>query len=317
MPAILVVDDDGVDRELASRCLRSIPDIEIRYANDGTQAIEEIARAQPDLVLTDLRMPRMDGLQLVEKLKEEYPQLPVVLMTAKGSEQIAVQALAAGAASYVPKSVLKEDLVDTVIQVILIQESRRSQSEILRFLRGTETLFVLGNNPKHISPVVGFMQDRLERLEFGGPTVRAHFGIALSEALANAMIHGNLEIASELKRKDRAGFDRLIEERQNDPRYAERVVELEAKESPWRIEYVIRDQGGGFDVKSLPDPRRPENLLSLSGRGILLMCAFMDEVTFNANGNQVTLAKSNPLNLGSRDPFPRPRFTDRNRSPAR
>lgn len=312
MPAILVVDDDSVDRELVSRCLRSIPDIEIRYASDGTQAIEEIARRQPDLVLTDLRMPQMDGLQLVEKVKQDYPQLPVVLMTARGSEQIAVQALAAGAASYVPKSVLKEELVDTVIQVLLIRESRRSQSEILPFLRGTETLFVLGNNPKHISPVAGFLQDHLERLEFGGETVRAHIGIALAEALANAMIHGNLEVPSELKRTSRAGFDRLIEERRNDPHYAERVVELEAKESPWRVEYVIRDQGGGFDVKSLPDPHRPENLLSLSGRGIMLMCAFMDEVTFNAKGNQVTLAKNNPHSTGSRNPLQRFRVTGRN-----
>lgn len=294
MPAILVVDDDDVDRELASRCLDSIPDVVIRFASDGTRAMEEIARTRFDLVLTDLRMPQMDGLQLVEKVREEHPLLPVVLMTAKGSEQIAVQALEAGAASYVPKRDLKNELAETVVQVLLVQESRRSQAEILRFLNGTETRFVLSSNPEHISPVVGFLQGNLERLQFGVESDRTHVGIALVEALANAMIHGNLEIPSELKVEDREEFERLLEERQNDPRYSGRVVVCEARESPKRIEYTIKDEGKGFDVTALPDPRLPENLLSLSGRGIMLMHTFMDEVTYNEAGNRVTLVKESP-----------------------
>ncbi len=300
MPAILVVDDDAVDRELVSRCLRSIPDVVIRYASDGTQAIEDIERVRPDLVLTDLRMPRMDGLQLVEKVRESHPLLPVVLMTAKGNEQIAVQALEAGAASYVPKSDLLNELVETVIHVLLVQESRRSQSEILRFLNGTETRFVLKSNPEHISPVVGFFQGNLERLQFGAESDRTHVGIALVEALSNAIIHGNLEVASELKSENREEFDRLIEQRRNDPRYSGRVVGCVARESPWRIEYVIKDEGRGFDATSLPDPHLPENLLSLSGRGIMLMRTFMDEVTYNDTGNQVTLVKANPRNRDGR-----------------
>ena len=141
MPAILIVDDDAVDRELISRCLASVPDLVTRFATDGTEAIESICQFEPDLVLTDLRMPRIDGLELVERVRGEHPLFPVVLLTAKGSEQIAVQALQAGAASYVPKDDLKQDLVETVIQVLLMQESRRSKAKVLKFLEQTETTF--------------------------------------------------------------------------------------------------------------------------------------------------------------------------------
>ena len=57
------------------------------------------------------------------------------------------------------------------------------------------------------------------------------------------------------------------------------------------IEYTIADEGPGFDATTLPDPMAPENLLNVSGRGVMLIRTFMDEVTFNAKGNQMTMIK--------------------------
>jgi anti-sigma regulatory factor (Ser/Thr protein kinase) len=61
--------------------------------------------------------------------------------------------------------------------------------------------------------------------------------------------------------------------------------------TPTSGKFVIRDQGPGFDPAQLPDPTDPENLERVSGRGLLLMRTFMDEVTFNKSGNQVTMVK--------------------------
>jgi len=55
--------------------------------------------------------------------------------------------------------------------------------------------------------------------------------------------------------------------------------------------FTIRDEGPGFDPSKLPDPTDPENLLKASGRGLLLIKTFMDEVTHSANGNQITMVK--------------------------
>ena len=59
--------------------------------------------------------------------------------------------------------------------------------------------------------------------------------------------------------------------------------------SPTSGTFFVRDEGPGFDPNKLPDPTDPANLEKVSGRGLLLMKTFMDEVTFNATGNQVTM----------------------------
>jgi len=294
MPAILVVDDDSVDRELAARCLDAV-DAEIRYAVDGSEALEAITKQAPDLVLTDLRMPRLDGLELVEWIHSEHPLVPVILMTSKGSEQIAVKALKAGAASYVPKNDMKDTLVDTINQVLEIQEARRSKAEAACFITGSETRFELENNTDLVAGVVAYLQESLERLGYDEP-LKTQIGISLMEALSNAIIHGNLEVDSALRRAGREYYQKMIEIRRNQPPYSERRVYCIAQETREKVEYVIEDEGPGFDVSLLPDPTAPENLLEVSGRGVMLICTFMDEVHYSRKGNRVTIVKMNPGN---------------------
>ena len=77
-----------------------------------------ITQQHPLAVLTDLDMPEMNGLDLVVALRREHPSIPVILMTAFGSEEIAIQALQSGAASYVPKRALARDLIATLQDVL-------------------------------------------------------------------------------------------------------------------------------------------------------------------------------------------------------
>lgn len=294
MTTILVVDDDSVDQELAERCLRSLDGIEVSFASDGETALDLVRDRQPDLVLTDLRMPGMDGVELVEHLSADFPLVPVILMTSQGNELVAVRALQAGAASYVPKRDLKETLADTVEQILMVAEARRSRADILRFLDRFETHFELANDPELITPVVACVEDNLERLGFGNAAIRTQIGSALMEALSNAMLHGNLEIGSELRRTDRDAFDALVAERRSSEPYVSRRVRYSAKESPDRVEYTIADEGPGFDPADLPDPSDPANLLAVDGRGVMLMKNFMDEVRFSEDGASVTMVRKAP-----------------------
>ena len=294
MTKILVVDDERVDRELVARCLRDVDDLEIEFASNSEEALVAVDRDEPHLVLTDLRMPGMDGVELVERLSAEHPLVPVMLMTSQGNEKIAVRALQAGAVSYVPKRDLKESLADTIEQMLLVAEARRSHAEILQFLNRFETHFELLNDPKLITPVVAYVEDNLQRVGFATEAVRTQIGMALMEALANAMLHGNLEIGSELRRTDREAFDALVAERMSSEPYASRRVRCEAKESPERVEYTIADEGPGFDPSVLPDPTDSANLLEVAGRGIMLMESFMDEVEFSDNGACVTMMRRAP-----------------------
>src|SRR4029077_2239382 len=86
----------------------------VAYACNGKEAVEQFEQQMPDLVVTDLQMPEMNGLELVELVRELHPGVPVVLMTGFGSEDIAREAIEKGAASYVPKHDLAAELVETV-----------------------------------------------------------------------------------------------------------------------------------------------------------------------------------------------------------
>jgi CheY-like chemotaxis protein/anti-sigma regulatory factor (Ser/Thr protein kinase) len=292
MSSILVVDDDAVDRELVGRCLKPVQELQVRYAHDGTEALAALEQGSPDVVLTDLRMPGMDGLELVERLQAERPQVPVILMTSQGNERIAVRALRAGASSYVPKSELKAELADTVSRALQIAEARRLHGALVGHLERSEVHFELANDPALVYPLAVYLQDNLARLGFGDPTVRSQIGIAISEAVTNAMIHGNLEVGSELRRSNHLNFRQMVEKRRTQHPFMDRKVHCTARETRDAVEYTIADEGPGFDPTSLPDPTAPENLLNTSGRGVMLMRTFMDFVRFNERGNQITMVKN-------------------------
>lgn len=295
MTRVLVVDDSPEDRELVRRCLENGgDDMEILFAEDGAQALGMLAEDVPDIVLTDLRMPNVDGLQLVEHVAAHHPNLPVVLMTALGSEQIAVQALRAGASSYVPKNDLTEELCDTVWQVLDIAETRRSRAEVLRDLVMRETRFELATDTNLIGSLVAFVQEGLETIDFGNEGTRSQIGVALMEGLANAMVRGNLEVGSELRRTDRDAYDALVAERLEAEPYRSRIVKVTCRECAERVEYEIVDEGQGFEPEQVPDPTAAENLLAVSGRGIMLMRTFMDSVEFSERGTVVTMVKNAP-----------------------
>ena len=126
---------------------------------------------------------------------------------------------------------------------------------------------------------------------------RTRIGVALEEALSNSIYHGNLEVSSQLRESDDHRYHDLIAARRHEPPYCKRHIKVEAFISSERAEFVIEDEGAGFNVENLPDPTDPANLDRVSGRGVLLMRTFMDEVQFNKKGNRVRLVK-----LSSRSP---------------
>ena len=130
MATVLIVDDSPLDRRLASRMLEEIG-LRVTCAEHGREALEKMGHSIPDMVLTDMQMPEMDGLQLVEEIGKRHPATPVIVMTAFGSEETAVVALQKGAASYVPKHNLARDLVNTVKNVLSVARAKRETRAML------------------------------------------------------------------------------------------------------------------------------------------------------------------------------------------
>jgi len=117
---------------------------------------------------------------------------------------------------------------------------------------------------RSIEHAVEYVIQRCHCCEEHARRLRLNFRVGLTEALSNAMVYGN----------------------GHDP--AKRVI-VEVTLAEGCIEAWVTDQGQGFDPETVPDPTRPENLLKAGGRGLFLMQELLDEVTFNATGNQVRL----------------------------
>src|SRR5215218_9424651 len=99
----ILVAEDSPTQALAIQLMLEGAGHGVVVAKNGREALATLAKNPTDLVLTDLKMPEMDGLQLVEAIRVQHPLIPVILMSAHGSEEIAAEALQRGAASYVPK----------------------------------------------------------------------------------------------------------------------------------------------------------------------------------------------------------------------
>ncbi|MGE0756302.1 MAG: response regulator [Pirellulaceae bacterium] len=289
---VLVVDDSPFDRLLVERILAG-ENITPVFAENGEEALQFIAKQAPDVVLTDLQMPTMDGLTLVRELKRSFPGTPAILMTGRGSEEIAAEALRNGAVSYVPKRNLVQDLPPALSAVCAALDSQRERKLVSSFLQYTESAFVLGYEPGVPKILVNHLQEVLVQLHLCDAVDRLRVGTALMEALTNAIDHGNLELNSSLREMG-SDYHRLGRERARQHPYRDRRVRLTARFTPHEATFVIADEGPGFQVGDLPDPHDPANLTRPCGRGLLLMRTFMDEVHFNAQGNQVTLIKRRP-----------------------
>jgi len=128
---ILVVDDEAPVREILKKGLSQIEGYSIEVARNGLEAIEKIENDVFDLVLTDMKMPEMDGLELLKTIKGTWPDIMVILITAYGSIETAVEAMKLGANDYITKPI---DLNELFIHISKVQR-RTSSSRENRLLR--------------------------------------------------------------------------------------------------------------------------------------------------------------------------------------
>ena len=291
VPHVLVVDDSPIDRILAGNMLLKEPGMTVSYAVDGADAMEQIQSQLPDAVVSDLQMPEMDGLQLVAAIKQRYPLLPVILMTAQGSEEIAAEALRLGAASYVPKPSLAKYLGDVVGRIISSAGADRGHSRLMNSLSECHCRFTLQNDPELIEPLVNRLQEMLRCLPLADESERLRVGIALKHALHTAYYLGNLELPSDTEDLFSPPMRQLSQERSADARYAPRNLVVEARLSPEQAEFCVRHEGPGIDVTGWPPSLDLTQASSHLIRGWNLMRSIMDDAQFTPDGRTQILVK--------------------------
>jgi len=290
MANLLVVDDSNLDRLRAGGLLQKETDWRISYASNGREALESMQRGMPDAVICDLQMPEMNGLELVEAVKREFPAIPVILMTARGSEEIAAEALRKGAASYVPKSRLADNLYDTVNRILAAAGADRMHSRLMHSLEEAAERFRLRNDLELIEPLVGHMQELLRCVPLGNESERLRVGVALKHAILIAHHHGNLEIPLNVELPDEE-FLALASSRRDEEPYASRSVVIQVRISADSAQFDIRHDGPGLPEFQTSFQLDSEAIDRQWLSGFVLVASVMDRVTLADNGRTITLFK--------------------------
>lgn len=120
MPEILVVDDSRVMRDMVVACLRGLPEARFTHAGSGLEAIERLSLAAFDLVVLDLNMPDIGGIEVLEFVRgqDKLRELPIVVVTTRGDEGSRSRALSAGASRFMTKPFTAEAILAEVQGVL-------------------------------------------------------------------------------------------------------------------------------------------------------------------------------------------------------
>lgn len=132
---ILLVDDDPALLQALPRAISlRLSGVEIATADSAQTALELLQQQEYDAVVSDIKMPGMDGLALMEKVHERHPETPILLITGHGEHDLAIQALRGGAYDYIQKPINREDFAITLQRALHTHQLRRQVQEQQRAL---------------------------------------------------------------------------------------------------------------------------------------------------------------------------------------
>lgn len=140
----ILIADDETDIALILKLQLEDAGYRTVRVKDGVEALEALAKEEFELLLLDIKMPRMDGLQVLKRSRESWPSMVVVMMTAHGSEEIAVAAMKEGALDYIAKPFSNDDMLKRVERALsfnrTLQENQRLQQELAAEQKKTEAI---------------------------------------------------------------------------------------------------------------------------------------------------------------------------------
>ncbi len=298
MAAILLAEDSPTHTALM-RSILEADDHQLTCVTNGLEAMESLEQSPPDLVVTDLRMPEMNGLELVQKIVEQYTSIPSLVVTARGSENLAVDALALGAANFVPKNSLSKLLVYAVRRMLNMSRADAIYQSFAGQLHRPEFSITLENDVNSIEPAVLFLIQSLAAATRMNATHRIRVGTAVSSAIFSAICYGNLEIkdeeqlVSQFLSGEQSGENGMSERASAEP-YSERRVELKVSVGDDDTRILVSFDGPGRMTRMTPAPGTPESFELEQCRGMMLMTSFMDDVIFHNDYSEVVMVKNHP-----------------------
>jgi serine/threonine-protein kinase RsbW len=274
---ILIVDNNDELRAILENALGSLG-CEAVVTGDREEALSRDDLDQFDVIISDLTEddsePDISAGGPAQALRPDangksgtqqgHRRHLLTAVAAQTDEPTIVKAFKMVAANYLRIPYNQDELREIVEQTLSYKLRYVDDPNLLSHTH-EKIEFELPSDLSLMNGVLQYLLARVAKLGLIAPE-KSNLFIALDEAFVNAVKHGN----------------------KNDPT---KLVRVGAELSPKEACFTIEDEGEGFDVQTIPDPRDPANLFKSSGRGVLLIYNIMDEVEYNAQGNRVKMVK--------------------------
>jgi len=288
---ILLVDDEPEILDVIAEFLE-LKGHAVETASNGKSGLDMVLGHNDfDLVFSDIGMPEMDGLALLEKIRSNEIDTPVILISGQGDVSNTIRALQLGALDFIVKPVYLKSVEEALDKIETVMAAERENKAAVELISEQKVVMSFARDLNKIRNVISYFNRYTQDLCGVFDLEANKLAICLQECLTNAIIHGNFKVESRLKEEDWSAFDQLIRERQADAELGGKKVFITLHQTPQALTFEVRDEGEGFDPAILPDPTHPESWLKLSGRGILFIRSYIDEVTWNDVGNSITMLK--------------------------
>ncbi len=284
---ILIIDDDKEILNFLKEFFE-MNNYNVYIAETGTEGVEEYKKRYIDMVITDLKLPDINGDIIIERIKEIDPKVPIFAITGLADKKLIDNIMKKGALDLIKKpfSAKKLKYLFKKIENYYLSFKKKDASN---FVLWDKRHIRIKNDISILTKVVDYI---FENIVFSSESEN-FLKIALQEIIINAIEHGNLRITHDDKKELILNDNYLdfILKRANEDKFKDTYVDIQVFSNPDYMKVIVRDMGDGFDYTSIPDPEEPDNFFKEFGRGILIAKSAFDSVEFNDIGNEVTLYK--------------------------
>jgi CheY-like chemotaxis protein/anti-sigma regulatory factor (Ser/Thr protein kinase) len=258
---ILVVDDEKDVRDTLSEMIESLG-YGVAVAENGVKALDRVRTERIDLVITDLSMPEMSGLDLIVEAKRVSPNIPIAVISAYGNVENTTYALTRGAFSFIAKPFKMSQIKDMIRKGKQLRELSLGTYALMDWVH-SETDMTFPSQEDLFPSAILFVLKECQWRGIEDDARLENIAICMEELLSNALIHGNR------KNKDKQITMRMSFD-------AERFV------------LAVKDEGDGFDGTTYLEKIRNNQTAIPEKRGLFIADLLVDELRFNEKGNKVT-----------------------------
>jgi DNA-binding response OmpR family regulator len=257
----LIVDDEEEIRTSLSKIVEQLNLIPLT-AQDGLEALNLLSSKKIDLIITDLMMPKMDGLKFIVKSREISPSIPIAVISGYGDAKNATFALTRGAFNFITKPFTIQEVENVIRKGLRLREISLSNDKLLQNVRN-QTEIVIPSYPHLLSSVTFYTIKECQWRGIDNENVLNNISVCTDELLTNALVHGNTKNPN-------------------------KKISVTLNFNAEKLTLTIKDEGKGFDVKKFSQQLKGNHINIPTKRGLFIVEHLMDGISFNEQGNEIT-----------------------------